>query len=85
MLNNNNKNEVKGAMRHQSNESRSVFARIMSTENIQVNFDPKSKDAWFDTKTRVLNMPNWTGMTQEVYVRNKVNLLIDYVFRLQQI
>jgi mono/diheme cytochrome c family protein len=24
------------------------------------------------------------GMTQEVYVRNKVNLLIDYVFRLQQ-
>ena len=25
------------------------------------------------------------GMTQEVYVRNKVNLLIDYVFRLQQI
>ena len=24
------------------------------------------------------------GMTQEVYVRNKVNLLIDYVFRIQQ-
>ena len=65
--NNNNKNEVKGAMRHQSNEAHSVFARIMSTENIQVNFDPKSKDAWFDTKTRILNMPNWTGMTQEVY------------------
>ena len=66
MLNNNN-NKIKGAMRQQTNEAHSVFARIMSTENITVVFDPKSKDAWFDTKTRVLNMPNWTGMTQEVY------------------
>ena len=67
MLNKNFNNKIKGAMRQQTNEAHSVFARIMSTENITVLFDPKSKDAWFDTKTRVLNMPNWTGMTQEVY------------------
>lgn len=70
MLNyNNNDNDLTyaGPMRQQTNGSRSVFARIMSTENIQVIFDPKSKDAWFDTKTRVLNMPSWTGMTPEVY------------------
>ena len=68
MLNNSNNNDnVAGPMRQQTNGSRSVFARIMSTENIQVIFDPKSKDAWFDTKTRVLNMPSWTNMTPEVY------------------
>ena len=58
---------IAGPMSQQTNGSRSVFARIMSTENITVVFDPKSKDAWFDTNTRVLNMPNWTGMTNEVY------------------
>ena len=68
MLNNNsNQSPVLGAMKDQSNGARSVFARIMSTENISVIFNPKSKDAWFDTKTRTLNMPNWTGMTSEVY------------------
>jgi hypothetical protein len=67
MLNNPNNNNVAGPMRQQTNGSRSVFARVMSTENIQVIFDPKSKDAWFDTKTRVLNMPSWTDMTPEVY------------------
>ena len=68
MLNdNNNSNNVAGPMRQQTNGSRSVFARVMSTENIQVIFDAKSKDAWFDTKSRTLMMPNWTGMTPEVY------------------
>jgi hypothetical protein len=67
MLNNNNNSNIVGPMSQQSNGSRSVFARIMSTENITVIFDPKSKDAWFDTKTRTLNMPGWTGMTPEVY------------------
>jgi hypothetical protein len=65
--NNNNQSPILGAMRNQTNGARSVFARIMSTENITVLFDPKSKDAWFDTTTRTLNMPNWTGMTSEVY------------------
>ena len=67
MLNNNNDKSVAGPMSQQNNGSRSVFARLMSTENITVLFDPKSKDAWFDTKTRTLNMPGWTGMTPEVY------------------
>ena len=67
MINSNNNNNVSGPISQQSNGSRSVFARIMSTENITVLFDPKSKDAWFDTKTRTLMMPNWTGMTPEVY------------------
>lgn len=66
MLNNNNQLKH-GPISQQTNGSRSVFARIMSTENITVSFDPKSKDAWFDTRTRTLMMPNWTGMTPEVY------------------
>ena len=66
MLNDIN-NKTAGSISQQTNGSRSVFARIMSTENITVVFDPKSKDAWFDTNSRVLNMPNWTGMTNEVY------------------
>jgi len=67
MLNDNNKPNIVGPMSQQSHGSHSVFARLMSTENITVLFDPKSKDAWFDTKTRTLNMPGWTGMTPEVY------------------
>lgn len=63
----NNDNNIAGPISKQTNGSRSVFARIMSTENITVLFDPKSKDAWFDTNSRTLNMPNWTGMTPEVY------------------
>jgi hypothetical protein len=66
MLNDNNNKPI-GPMSQQSHGSHSVFARLMSTENITVLFDPKSKDAWFDTKTRTLNMPGWTGMTPEVY------------------
>ena len=66
MLNNNNKPKH-GPISQQTNGSRSVFARIMSTENITVTFDPKGKDAWFDTRSRTLMMPNWTGMTPEVY------------------
>jgi len=64
---NDNNNTIAGPINTQTNGSRSVFARLMSTENISVVFDPKSKEAWFDTNTRTLNMPNWTGMTPEVY------------------
>ena len=67
MLNDINNNTA-GPISQQTNGSRSVFARIMSTENITVVFDPKSKDAWFDTNSRVLNMPNWTGKIGRAHV-----------------
>lgn len=50
-----------------TNGTHSTFARLMSTENIQVLFGGQDMDAWFDTENRVLHIPEWTSMTPEVY------------------
>ena len=47
--------------------SKDLLARILATENITVQHNPKASTAAFDTKNRVLVLPAWTGMTNEVY------------------
>jgi hypothetical protein len=47
--------------------SKDLLARILASENITVQHDPKASTAAFDTKNRVLILPAWTGMTNEVY------------------
>lgn len=47
--------------------SKDLLARILATENITVQHDPKAQTAAFDVKNRVLVLPAWTGMTNEVY------------------
>ena len=47
--------------------SKDLLARILATENITVQHDPKASTAAFDVKNRVLILPAWTGMTNEVY------------------
>lgn len=47
--------------------SKDLLARILASENLTVQHDPKASTAAFDTKNRVLTLPAWTGMTNEVY------------------
>lgn len=47
--------------------SKDLLARILASENITVQHDPKASTAAFDTKNRVLILPAWQGMTNEVY------------------
>jgi hypothetical protein len=47
--------------------SKDLLARILATENISVQHDAKAHTASFNTKSRVLILPAWTGMTNEVY------------------
>lgn len=37
------------------------FARLLATENIGVRVDPAASTALFDTKHRILTMPNWNA------------------------
>jgi hypothetical protein len=47
--------------------SKDLLARILATENITVQHDPKASTAMFDVRNRVLTLPAWTGMSNEVY------------------
>ena len=47
--------------------SKDLLARILATENITVQHDPKAPTASFDTNSRVLVLPAWKDMTNEVY------------------
>jgi cobalamin biosynthesis protein CobT len=44
-----------------------MLARILATENLTVRHDPSAQTASMDVVNRVLTLPVWTDMTNEVY------------------
>jgi uncharacterized protein YegL len=49
--------ENKMTVKRNIRESRSIFARLLAQENVQVDFDPQQPTASFDIKNRVLTLP----------------------------
>jgi hypothetical protein len=50
-----------------SQNSKSILARALATENIRVEHSPNAKTAMFDTVNRVLVLPVWENASNEVY------------------
>jgi len=48
------------------NESRTILAKLLAREDIQVVHDPNAETATFNGATRVLVMPAWISMSQEL-------------------
>lgn len=50
-----------------NHNAKSQLAKLLATENITVRHDPSAKTAWFDVKNRVLMLPVWREMTNDLY------------------
>jgi hypothetical protein len=50
-----------------TNSSKSILAKLLATENITIQHDPAQKTAWFDLKNRVLSLPVWHDITEDLY------------------
>ena len=48
-------------------EIKSQLAKLLATENITMLHDPKSFTASFDTKNRILTLPMWTNISDDLY------------------
>lgn len=48
-------------------EIRSNLAKLLATENITVRVSPDLTTAQFDTKNRILEMPEWTGISVDLH------------------
>ena len=48
-------------------ESKAVLARMLATENLSVEHNPKAETAYFDVQNRKLVFPCWEGMTDHLY------------------
>jgi len=48
-------------------ESKAVLARMLATENLSVEHNPKAETAYFDIENRKLVFPCWEGMTDHLY------------------
>ena len=44
----------------------SMLAKLLATENITVQQQPNIKTAMFDLRSRVLMLPIWQGISQEI-------------------
>lgn len=55
-------------MMNQTNiASKNLLAKLLATENIRVEHNPKAYTASFDLKNRVLNLPVWEAMDGDMY------------------
>lgn len=50
-----------------NHNAKSQLAKLLATENITVKHDPSAKTAWFDVKNRVLMLPVWREMSNDLY------------------
>lgn len=50
-----------------NHNSKSQLAKLLATENITVQHKPDAKTAWFDVKNRVLSLPVWREMSNDLY------------------
>lgn len=48
-------------------EVKSGLAKLLAAENITMQHDPASKTAYFDIKTRVLVLPVWENISEDLY------------------
>jgi hypothetical protein len=51
---------------HSTNSSNSILAKLLATENITVQHQPGIKTAMFDLKNRVLMLPVWQEITENL-------------------
>ncbi len=54
-------------MSNTNTESKSILARLLANEDLQVVHDPASSTASFDLKDRVLRLPVWEDMSNSLY------------------
>jgi hypothetical protein len=50
-----------------NHNAKSQLAKLLATENITVQHKPDAKTAWFDVKSRVLSLPVWREMSNDLY------------------
>lgn len=50
-----------------NHNAKSQLAKLLATENITVQHKPDAKTAWFDVKSRVLCLPVWREMSNDLY------------------
>jgi len=50
-----------------NHNAKSQLAKLLATENITVQHKPDAKTAWFDVKNRVLCLPVWRSMSNDLY------------------
>jgi len=50
-----------------NHSAKSQLAKLLATENITVQHSPSAKTAWFDVKNRVLMLPLWREMSEDLY------------------
>ena len=48
-------------------QSKSILAKLLAIENITIQHDPEQKTAWFDVKNRVLSLPVWHDISEDLY------------------
>lgn len=54
-------------MSEQNIQSKSQLAKLLATENISFQHDPSAKTAYFDVKNRVLVLPVWQNISNDLY------------------
>jgi len=47
-------------------QSKSLLAKLLATENITIQRNPNAKTASFDVKNRVLELPVWAGISEDL-------------------
>ena len=57
-------NAVKSTVTH---GTKSLLAKLLATENITIVHDPKSTTAWFDVQGRILSLPTWQDISEDLY------------------
>ena len=50
-----------------NHNAKSQLAKLLATENITVEHNPSAKTAYFDVKNRVLTLPVWREMSNDLY------------------
>ena len=50
-----------------NHNAKSQLAKLLATENITVQHSASAKTAWFDVKSRVLMLPVWREMSNDLY------------------
>ena len=50
-----------------NHNAKSQLAKLLASENIRVQHSPSAKTAWFDVQNRILMLPVWREMTNDLY------------------
>ena len=50
-----------------TDQSKSILAKLLATENITIRHNPAARTASFDVKNRVLELPVWQAISEDLY------------------